>query len=168
MHFHSSLMSHQIVFGPLGGHLQLALYDMQYLLMPPFSLPAALILFAGNFCKSTLHSLMVLDTKSSSFKKNQNISLCKILAVYGGYLARDTCAYTALYQSSTDLLPGHKLVSRSNLALTSFSCGLQKIFILGPYHIQAKIFCRQAPGNILIHPKISTPCYDFLALLWHR
>ena len=41
---------------------------------------------------------------------------------------------------------------------------LAKIFILGPYCIQAKIFCGQAPGNILIHSKISTPCYDFLEL----
>ena len=69
---------------------------------------------------------MVLQTKSLPFKKNQNISLCKILVVSGGYLARHTWACTVLYHSSTDLFPCLKLVSRSNLALTSFTCGLQK------------------------------------------
>ena len=59
-------------------------------------------------------------------KKNQNISWCKILAVSGGYLARDTCTCTALYYSSTEWLPCLKHVSRLNLALTSLVCGLQK------------------------------------------
>ena len=45
---------------------------------------------------------MLLDTNSSSFEKNQKISLCKILAVSGGYLARDTWAYTALYDLSAE------------------------------------------------------------------
>ena len=46
-------------------------------------------------------------------------------AVSGGYLARHTWAGTVLYHSSTDLLPRQKLVSRSNLAVTSFAWGLQ-------------------------------------------
>ena len=69
---------------------------------------------------------MVLETNSSSFRKDHNISLCKILAVSGRYLARDTWAWTSLYHSLTNLFPCLKLVSRSNLALTSFVCGLQK------------------------------------------
>ena len=78
------------------------------------------------FSKSVLLSFMVLETNSSFFKKNQNISLCKILAVSGGHLARDT----ALYRSSTDHVPCLKLVSRQNLAPTSFACGLQKSLYL--------------------------------------
>ena len=84
-----------------------------------------LTLHAGNFSKSTLPSFMVLDTNSSSCKKNQNMSQCKILTVSGGYLARLTSTCTALYHSSTLLLPCLKLVSRSKWALTSFDCGLQ-------------------------------------------
>ena len=61
---------------------------------------------------------MALETNSSSFKKNKKISQCKILAVSGGYLARETWACTALYHSSTEQLPCLKLVSRTNLALT--------------------------------------------------
>ena len=45
---------------------------------------------------------------------------------------------------------------------------LAKIFILGPYCIQAEVICRKAQGNILIHHKITTPSYDFLAFLWLR
>ena len=87
---------------------------------------SCLTLLAGNLSKSILFSFLVLDTNSSSFKKNQIISLCKILAVSGAYLARDTCACTSLYHSSTKRLPCLKFVSRSNLALSSFTCGLQK------------------------------------------
>ena len=58
-----------------------------------------------------------------------------------------------------------KLVSRSNLALILFVCGLQKSSNFGPYDIQAKIFRWQAPWHILIHTKISTPHYYFLAFL---
>ena len=80
-------------------------------------LASCLTLLAGNFSRSILESFMALERNSSSFRKKQNISLCKILAVSGGCLARDTSAWTALYHSSTDLFPCLKLVSRSNLAL---------------------------------------------------
>ena len=86
---------------------------------------SCLTLLAGSFSKSTSPSFMVLDTNSSSCKKNQNISQCRILAVSGGYLARLTCACTALYHLSTLLLPFHKLVGSSKWTLTSFNCGLQ-------------------------------------------
>ena len=43
-------------------------------------------LVAGNLSKPTLPSFMVFETKSSSHRKNQNISLCKILAVFVGTL----------------------------------------------------------------------------------
>ena len=45
---------------------------------------SCLTLLAGNFSRSTLPSLMVLETKSSSLRKNQKMSLCIILAVSGG------------------------------------------------------------------------------------
>ena len=80
---------------------------------------------AGNLSKSTLLPLIVLDTNSSSGRKNQKISLCKILAVSGGYIARLSCASKVLYYSSTFLLPCLKLVRRSKWAHTSFDWGLQ-------------------------------------------
>ena len=89
-------------------------------------LASCLPLLAGNFSRSILELFMVLETNFSSLRKHQNISLCKILAASGGYLSRVTWAGTALYYSSTDLLPCLKLVSRSNLALISLVCGLQK------------------------------------------
>ena len=52
---------------------------------------------------------------------------------------------------------------KSNSLLTSLR--LAEIFKLGPYDIQAKIFRWQAPWHILIHTRISTPCYHFLAFL---
>ena len=72
-----------------------------------------------------LPSLMVLDTKSSCHRKNQNMSLCSILTVSRGYLAKFTCACMALYHSSMLWFPWQKLISRLNLALTSFDCSLQ-------------------------------------------
>ena len=68
---------------------------------------------------------MVLDTKSSSLRKNQNMSLCSILAVSRGYLAKFTCTCMALYHSSMLWFPWWKLVSRLNLAQTLLDCGLQ-------------------------------------------
>ena len=73
----------------------------------------------------TFPSFIVLVTKSSSFIKNQNMSLWRILAVSGGYYAKLTCAWTALYHLSTFLFPWHKLVSRSKWALTSFDQGFK-------------------------------------------
>ena len=61
-----------------------------------------LTLLAGNLSKSMLESLIVFDTKSSSLRKNQNMSLCKILAVSCGYLPKLICACTALYYSPTE------------------------------------------------------------------
>ena len=53
------------------------------------------------------------------------MSLCRILAVSCGYFAKLICTCTALYHSSTKQSPCLKLVSKSNLALISFVCGLQ-------------------------------------------
>ena len=47
---------------------------------------SCLTLLAGNMSKSTFPSLMVLEKNSSSCRKNQKMSLCKILAVSGGIL----------------------------------------------------------------------------------
>ena len=93
---------------------------------------SCLTLLAGNLSRSILLSLMVLDTNASSFKKNQKMSQCKMFAVFCWYFARHTWACTALYLWSTDLLPWQKLVSRSNLVLTSLALGLQKSSYLDP------------------------------------
>ena len=83
-------------------------------------LASCLTLFAGNLSRSILLSFMVLDTNSSYLRKNQKISLWRILAVSGGFLARASWLWTALYHSSTDLFPCWKLVRRSNWDCISF------------------------------------------------
>ena len=88
-------------------------------------LAICLTLLAGNLLNSTWPSFKVLDTKDSSFEKNQNISLWKISAVSFGYLASPTGVCTASYYSSSLISACLKLVSKSNLALNSFAHGLQ-------------------------------------------
>ena len=68
-------------------------------------------LLAGNLSRSTVPSFIALDTNSSSCRKNQNMSLCKIFAVSGGYFARSIWAFTQLYYSSTLLTPGGSLLT---------------------------------------------------------
>ena len=74
-----------------------------------------------------LESLIVLETISSSLRKNQNISLCSIFAVSGGYFARLICAWTALYHSSTLISPCLKLVKRLNLGSLFEACTILQI-----------------------------------------
>ena len=114
------LMSQQLNLGSLG------LPDTCFIcLMVAFELSSFLAnghtLLAGNLSKSMLPSLMVLDMKSPSFKKNQKMSLWSILAVSGGYLAKFTCTCIALYHLSMVQFPCLKLISQSNLAQTSLS-----------------------------------------------
>ena len=66
-----------------------------------------------------------LGDKLLIFEKKQKISLCNILPVSGGYLARLICVWTALYHSSMLLVLCLKLVNKSKWALTSFTWGLQ-------------------------------------------
>ena len=82
-------------------------------------------LLAGNLSKSTLPLVIVLDTNSSSHRKNKKMSLCKTLNVAGVYFAGLTSACIALYHSSTLFLPFLKLVRRSKWALTSLDSGWQ-------------------------------------------
>ena len=98
---------------------------MQWLWNFPSFLQAVASCLLGNLSKSKLPSLIVLDTNSSSCRKKQKMSLCKILAVSWGYLARLTCACTVLYHLSSLLLPCVKLVRRSKWVHTSFNQGLQ-------------------------------------------
>ena len=122
-------------------------------------------LLAGNFSKSTLPSLMVLDTNSSSLRKNQNMSLCRILAVSGGYFARFTCTCTTLYHSSTLQFPWQKLVNRSNLARTLLDCSLQYSSYLPHMMSRVQFTGRKIPGYILIHAAVATPGYNFFTFL---
>ena len=106
---------------------------------------------------------MVFDTNSSSLKKNQSISPCRILAVSYGSLSNATCVCTALYHSSTLLSPCLKLVSKSNLALTSLDWGFKKSSNFFQYNIYGKLFIGKIPRHTLINPKIPTPGIHFLA-----
>ena len=90
-----------------------------------------LTLLVGNFSRSILESFMVLETNYSSFRKKSEYISMQDACSFWWDLAREPWAWTALYHSSTDLFPCLKLVSRSNLALTSFVCGLQKSSYLG-------------------------------------
>ena len=94
---------------------------------------SCLALLAGNLYRSMLLSFIVFETNSSSLRKNQKISLCRILAVSCVYLANATWVCTALYHSSTDLSPCKKLVSQPSLALTSldWACKTPQIFPRG-------------------------------------
>ena len=97
--------------------------------------------------------------------KNQKMSQCNILAVSGGYLDRLTSPCTALYHSSMLLLIWQKLINKSKWALTSFDCGLQNSSNL-PHIVSKYNSCfGQVPGHVLVHPKVPTPGYNFLALL---
>ena len=89
-------MPHQInlcCWGSLAAALMCLMVDLE----DSIFLESCLTLLTGNLSVSMLESLMVLETNSSSFKKNQKISLCKILGGSGGYMARNTWACTALY-----------------------------------------------------------------------
>ena len=115
----SVLVGRQIYLCCLGGHLPLASDVWLWALQFPNFFASFLTLLVGKLFRSMLLSFIVFETGSSSLSKNQKISLCRILAVSCGYLANATWVYTALYHQSTDLSPCLKLVSNSNLALTS-------------------------------------------------
>ena len=66
-----------------------------------------------------------LGDKFFIFKEEPKDVPVKDLGCFWGYLAKATWICTALYHSSTDLFPCWKLLSKSNLALTSFNWGLQ-------------------------------------------
>ena len=69
-----------------------------------------------EFVQINTSSVIVLDTNSSSHKKNQKMSQCNIFTVSEEYFVRFTCTCTALYHSSMLLFPWWKLVKRSNWA----------------------------------------------------
>ena len=99
-------------------------------------LASCLTLLAEHFSRLMLESLIVLETNSSSLRKNQNVLLCNILAVSAGYFARLICVWMVLYHSSTLVSPYRKLVKRSNLALILLVWGLQNSSNL--FHIISK------------------------------
>ena len=76
-----SFMHHQVHLSTLGVTCFMSLaVDFE----DSIFLASCLILLAGNFSRSILESLIVLETSSSSLRKNQKISQCKILAVLVG------------------------------------------------------------------------------------
>ena len=94
----------------------------------PFSLASCLTLHAGNLSRSILELFYGLGENSSSFRQTkQNISLCKILAVSGGYLARDIWAWTVFIPFINRSVSLSEACHWVNLALTSFVCGLQNL-----------------------------------------
>ena len=110
-----TLMSHQIDLIHLGGSNATCMMCLAVILELSIFFGSCLTLLAGNLSRSMLLSLIVLETNSSSFKKNQKMFLWRILAVSWGNLAKATWVCTALYHSSTDLFPCQKLVSKSIL-----------------------------------------------------
>ena len=75
-----------------GGSLDIFLVCLAVDLDDSNFLASCLTLLAGNFSRSMLESLMGLETNSSYPRKNQNMSLCNILAVSSGYIAQiDLC-----------------------------------------------------------------------------
>ena len=82
LYFPSGISVHwclrRLTWVQLVGHLLLALYGHTVALELSSFLASCLTLLAGSFSRSTLLSLMVLETKSSYLRKNQKMSLCKI------------------------------------------------------------------------------------------
>ena len=124
-------------------------------------------LLVKNVSRSKLPSLIVWDTNSSSFKKNQNISWCKILAVSGGYLGRLTWACTTFYHSSTLQFPCLKLVNPYFIALQNSS---------NLYHILSNLSSFWASSMTHIGPSPKSPlnaitflhcCFSGRAASWH-
>ena len=97
-----ALMSHQIDLSHLGS-LATCLMHLVVAFELSILYTSCLILFVGNMSRSILLSLIVLETNSSSLRKNQKMPLWSILAVSWRYLAKVTWVCTALYHSSTDL-----------------------------------------------------------------
>ena len=82
-------------------------------------------LLAGNLSKSTLPFADCSGYKFFILEEKPEYVSVQDFGCFWGYLARLTCACTALYHSSTLLLPCLKLVRRSKWAHTSFDWGLQ-------------------------------------------
>ena len=98
-------------------------------------------------------------------EKNQKISLFSILAVSGGVFGKiDLCldhVVPFIYAFCT--LPE---ACQQIIVNPYFIClGLAKFFKAFPNCVQAEVFLGQAPGHILVHPKILTLSYNFLAFL---
>ena len=100
-----SLVSHQVNLSCLWVSSYLFDDDAQWLLSFQIFLPAAKFYCLGNLSRSPLPSIMVLDMKSSTCRKNQKMSQCSIFVVSRGYFARFTCACTALYHLLSLLFP---------------------------------------------------------------
>ena len=99
-------------------------------------LASYLILLVGILFKTLFESLMVLETNSSSFMKNQKTSLCNILADSGGYLARDAslnCIVPLINWPIALSEACQQVKSGSNF----IGLWLVKMFILGPNHFLA-------------------------------
>ena len=93
-----------------------------------------LTLLAGKLFKSMLLSLMVFDTNSSSLRKNQNISLCTILAVSCGYFAKLIWACTSLYHSSTEWSPWRSWLTGQTLLWLHLSMVYRTLQIWSKWH----------------------------------
>ena len=159
-----SLMSHQIDLWCLG--FTCNLFNMMYRSFRCLHLFCKLPDFAcRNLLQIYIAIIYALGNKLFIFQKEpEYISMQDTCCFWWVLGKRHLCLYciVPLTYWSISLSEACKQVK----SCSDFIClWLAKIFILGPNFIQAKIFCRQTPGNILIHSKISTPHYDFLALL---
>ena len=119
-------MSHQTDLSPLGVTCQL------------FDVPGGLFRTLHLFCKlpdlacrKLFHVYIAvincLGDKLFIFQEKPKDVPMMYLHCFWGYLAKATWVCTTLYHLSTDLFPCQKLVSKSNLALTSFNLGLQTL-----------------------------------------
>ena len=69
--------------------------------------------------------IYLLADKFFIFKEELENVPVKYLGCFCGVLSQSNLGFNSLYHSLTDLFPCQKLIRRSNLALTSFKCGLQ-------------------------------------------
>ena len=96
------------------------------------------------------HKFIILQEKPKDVTMQDG---CSFMWVFSKTPLSLYCIVLLIYRFVTLAEACKQVKSCSNL----LHLRLAKIFILSPNCIQAKLFSGQAPGNILIHPKITTP-----------
>ena len=127
-------------------------------------LASCLTLLAGNISRSMLESLIILETNSSFLrKKPKYVSMQVLLFQVGTLLGWSELVQQYPFHLHSSLLAQY-FVKRSNLALTSFVCGLQNSLNLDQMTSKHNSSGGQAPGYILVYSKISWPGHNVLAV----
>ena len=105
------------------------------------------------------HTFFIFLEKPKDVKMQDD---CSFLWVFSKTHLSLYCIVSLIHRSVTLVVACKQVKSCS----TFIHLGLAKLIILGPKGIQSEVISGQTPRNIVIYPKITTPRYDFLVLLW--